>query len=131
MWRIYMNDLDNVSFEELKKEYLKRLEIRRKQKKEMIRTRPRCHNCAHRIWGKVFGSGSTNHETWVCEKKPKNMHRFVYGTYVLPYMQAYMSCLTQHEDCEMFVHKDSEQGQKIIRKRSSMADRIADDDFTR
>lgn len=123
-----MTDLKDVPFEELKAEFLRRLAERREQKKIEKSTRASCENCAFRIWGKVYMQGFTNHETWVCSKKPRSiLNRGAYSGTVLPYMNAYVTCKRYlPEPCDMFLHKDSPEGKKIVESRQTMADRFSD-----
>lgn len=120
--------LRDVPFNELEKEYLRRVQERKEERKKQKYERRTCRNCAFRIWGKIYTSGLTNHETWVCEKKPKPLQRkHIYSGSPLPYLQAHIACISQrNKSCELFIHKDSEEGKEIIQQRQSMSDFISD-----
>lgn len=125
-----MTDLDNIPFDKLEAAYLERRKKKIEEKKETARQQPCCRNCAHRIWGRVYKKGMTNHETWVCELKPKKRRYIKYNLKVPPYLRAFESCATQCYGCSMFLHRESEEGKRLIEKRHCVADRISSDDFT-
>lgn len=119
-----MIDLSEISTELLQQELDKRKRADQELRKRLAHDKVCCKNCAYRIYGKTQFSSSIYDETWVCQKRPKNPPN-IFGR-VPDYNQAYFACKYQYNGCDMFLHKDSEEGQKVVKKNQTMSFRVTD-----
>lgn len=115
--------LDKIPFKELYKYFQKRKADHSVELKETKSQRHICKNCAFRIWGKVYKNGSIHGgSTWVCIKKPKKI-KSGYADDLPAYMKAYKVCrMTSIKPCKMFLHKDSEEGKKVVEHNRQITD---------
>lgn len=120
-----MIDLTEVPLEDLKAELGRRANIRRIERDAEKKIKVCCENCAYRIYGRTH-AGRLEYETWVCEARPKNK-QFGYAGNILPYNTVFYCCDAHYNNvCELFVHKESEEGKKIVKKRRKMVGVVSD-----
>ena len=119
-----MIDLSEIPTELLRQELDKREQEERRLRKKLAHDKVCCKNCAYRIYGKTQFNSSLYDETWVCQKRPKTPQN-VFGR-TPDYNKAYFVCLYKYNGCNMFLHKDSEEGQKIAKKNQAMSFRVID-----
>lgn len=117
-------DLSKVPIELLVQELAKRKEEARKLKAKQKHEKVCCKNCAYRIYGRTHFGASIYNDTWVCLKRPKNPAN-LFGR-VPSYNMAYFVCDKKYNGCEMFLHRDSEEGKKIIKLNNTMSFRVTD-----
>lgn len=120
--RFSMIDLSTVPLSELKAEVARRTAIEREARKKAKEERVSCRNCAYRIMGRANYGKIQGQESWVCYMRPKKFK--TYQGSGPEYTRAYYSCSPFIKECEMFVHKNSEEGAKIRKKLFPMASRI-------
>lgn len=107
-------DLSQIPTEVLQEELDKRRALKRAEREEERKNRVGCDNCAHRIYGPAQRS-LCKYETWVCELRPLQTKHYYFSSPV-PYNKAYRVCTRLFDGCEMFLHKDSEEGKKLVKK---------------
>lgn len=119
-----MIDLSEIPTELLQQELDKRKRDARQLREQLMHDKVCCKNCAYRIYGKTQFTSSMYDETWVCQQRPKTpLNTF---RRVPDYNKAYFACSSQYNGCDMFLHKDSEEGQKIVKKNQSISFRVID-----
>lgn len=117
-----MNDLTKVPLSELKAEVARRMAIEREARRKAKEEKRCCRNCAFRIIGRTNYGRIQGCESWVCYMQPKKFKN--YQNSGPGYNKAYYACNPLIRDCDMFVHKNSEEGIKFRKKHSSMSERI-------
>lgn len=119
-----MIDLSEIPTELLQQELDKRKKANKELREKLAYNKICCKNCAYRIYGKTKFDASMYNETWVCQKRPK-IPVNAFGR-VPDYNKAYFACGNQYNGCDMFLHKDSEDGRKIIKENQTMSLRVID-----
>lgn len=119
-----MIDLSEIPTELLQQELDKRKKAKRELREKLAHDKVCCKNCAYRIYGKTQFTSTLYNETWVCLKRPKASSN-IFGR-VPYYNQAYFACGPQYNGCDMFLHKDSEEGREIIKGNQTMSFRVID-----
>lgn len=117
-----MIDLSEIPTELLEQELNKRKKAARELREKQRHDKVCCRNCAYRIYGKSTFSSNIMEDTWVCKKRPKTPTNVFER--VPDYNKAYYVCARQYDGCEMFLHKDSEQGQKEVKKNRRLSFRV-------
>lgn len=120
-----MIDLSEIPTEVLKAELEKRRLIAKAAREKAAREKVCCRNCAHRTLGKSNYRNYSAETTWICEvKRRQTITNRTYFANGPQYNYTYYVCGRKHDGCELFIHKDSETGKRIIQERKSMADRF-------
>jgi hypothetical protein len=121
-----MIDLSQVPTDILREELERRRLAAKVEREKAAYEKVCCKNCAYRVYNKSHFTNTMFEETWVCLKRPKEPPAKIPFGRVPDYNKSYYVCGRQYNGCKMFIHKNSEKGQKIVKRNQIMAFRAID-----
>lgn len=114
-------DLSQIPTGLLKAELERRKPIERAERERAAYEKACCKNCAYRIYSRSWSLSTMYEETWVCLKRPKRVPNKVPFGRLPEYNKAYYVCGYKYDGCEMFLHRDTPEGQEIVKANQTMA----------